>query len=104
MADLQKSLKDAAYIGIGFGVIGFQKAQVLRHDLTKQVKQRLETTEIDLRVEGLGDLGERIQPMLERIEDLAEELAPQAREMVDQATGMAVQAGQHLSERVKAFS
>jgi len=31
------TLKDAAYVGIGFGVLGFQKAQVRRQELIKQL-------------------------------------------------------------------
>ena len=34
MADLPKTLKDAAYVTIGLGVIGFQKAQVRRQELS----------------------------------------------------------------------
>lgn len=97
MADLHQSLRDAAYIGIGFGVIGFQKAQVLRHDLTKQVKQRLETTELDLRVDGLGD---KLQPVLDRLEDLP----THALNIAGQAAGRAREAGQQLSGRIKAHA
>ncbi len=32
-----ETLKDAAYVTIGFGVIGFQKAQVRRQELKKQL-------------------------------------------------------------------
>src|SRR5580704_5847498 len=40
------TIKDAAYVTIGFGVLGFQKAQVRRVELTKQLetqKAQLET-------------------------------------------------------------
>ena len=33
-----KNLESAAYVAIGFGVLGFQKLQVRRHELTKQLK------------------------------------------------------------------
>jgi len=32
------TIKDAAYVTIGFGVLGFQKAQVRRHELAKQLE------------------------------------------------------------------
>jgi len=32
-----ETLKNATYVTIGFGVLGFQKAQVRRHELTKQL-------------------------------------------------------------------
>lgn len=38
MTDVAKTLKDAAYITIGMGVIVFQKAQVARNDLSKQLE------------------------------------------------------------------
>ena len=37
MADITKTLRDAAYVTIGLGVIGFQRAQVRRQELTKQL-------------------------------------------------------------------
>ena len=35
------TVKDAAYVTIGFGVLGFQKAQVRRQELTKQLEGQL---------------------------------------------------------------
>jgi ABC-type transporter Mla subunit MlaD len=35
------TVKDAAYVTIGFGVLGFQKAQVRRVELTKQLEEQL---------------------------------------------------------------
>ena len=40
--DIAKVLQDAAYVGIGLGVIAFQKAQVQRVELQKTVEDRLE--------------------------------------------------------------
>jgi hypothetical protein len=37
------ALKNAAYVAIGFGVIGFQKAQVRRRELTKQLEDLIKT-------------------------------------------------------------
>ncbi len=39
--DVSKALKDALYIGVGLGVIAFQKAQVQRQELQKVVEERL---------------------------------------------------------------
>ena len=36
--ELAKVLQDAAYVGIGLGVIAFQKAQVQRQELTKSLQ------------------------------------------------------------------
>lgn len=35
--DIARAAKDAAYVAIGAGVLGFQRAQVRRHDLGKRV-------------------------------------------------------------------
>lgn len=37
MTEVTRALKDAAYVTIGMGVIAFQKAQVARNDLTRQL-------------------------------------------------------------------
>jgi methyl-accepting chemotaxis protein len=40
-ADVNKAIKDGAYIAIGLGVLGFQRAQVQRVELTKQLEAQL---------------------------------------------------------------
>lgn len=42
--DLQKTARDALYVSIGLGIIAFQKAQVRRVELTKQLKGQLGET------------------------------------------------------------
>jgi hypothetical protein len=39
------TLKDAAYVTVGIGVLGFQKAQVRRVELTKQLEEQVKTIE-----------------------------------------------------------
>lgn len=39
--DATKRLLDAVYVGVGLGVIAFQKAQVQRQELQKAVEERL---------------------------------------------------------------
>ena len=36
--DINKTLRDGLYIGVGLGVIAFQKAQVQRQELRKQAR------------------------------------------------------------------
>jgi ElaB/YqjD/DUF883 family membrane-anchored ribosome-binding protein len=48
MADMTTNLKDAAYITVGLGVLGFQKAQVRRVELTKQVEEQRKQLEAQL--------------------------------------------------------
>ena len=42
------TIKDAAYVTIGFGVLGFQKAQVRRVELTKQLDEQRSVLEAQL--------------------------------------------------------
>ena len=81
--DVTKTIKDAAYITIGFGVLAFQKAQVRRREIEKQ----LEDQTIDLRAQFskvADEVEERIEPLVEAVEtsldQLEERLPEQARE------------------------
>ena len=95
--DITKSAKDAAYIAIGLGVMGFQRAQVRRRELIELAKQQLpameapltearaelarRVTELDGRVTELASLLEsRIQPVEQRLPAPAQALLGQARE------------------------
>jgi hypothetical protein len=81
MADVTKTVKDAAYVTVGLGVLAFQKAQVGRRELTKQVETQLNET--TTQVKGLAKKVEgRIQPVLGQIE---EAVPTQAKDLVKQA-------------------
>ena len=73
MADVTKTLKDAAYVTIGFGVIAFQKAQVRRQELTKQLEEQrrqLETQAAEAREQFtklLEGLDKQFQPVIDEI-------------------------------------
>jgi uncharacterized membrane-anchored protein YhcB (DUF1043 family) len=115
MADVQKTVKDALYVAVGLGVIGFQKAQVRRRELTKQVEGQLKTAESQLstqrkRVEGQVAAGaeqlekltkqfqQRIDPVLNTIE---EKLPEAARDLVKQARTAAHNAQDQLIARAR---
>ena len=51
MADLNQMFKDSAYAAVGFGVLGFQKAQVRRHELTKQLQAQRKSVDEQLRTQ-----------------------------------------------------
>lgn len=68
--DIGKVLQEALYIGVGLGVIAFQKAQVQRVELTKQLKAQL------------GDAREQV----EKIGSSSDDLASDARRQVDKLT------------------
>ena len=90
MADVTKTVKDAAYVTVGLGVLAFQKAQVARRDLTKQVESQLSQT--GSQVKGLSKKVEgRIQPVLGQLEQTvpsqAKDLVKQARTAAEQLQG-----------------
>jgi hypothetical protein len=75
------TVKDAAFVTIGFGVLGFQKAQVWRHELTKQLETQLAETRkaaasFATQIEGY------VAPVLETVES---SLPPTASEFLKQA-------------------
>ena len=106
MADVTATLKDAAYVTVGLGVLGFQKAQVRRVELQKQLEQQrkvIETqvaeglaklTEASKTFQGLArDLDARIEPVREQVGaqiDAVEGYLPeQVRDLVKQARAAA---------------
>ncbi|HEX7168029.1 MAG TPA: hypothetical protein VF230_13710 [Acidimicrobiales bacterium] len=101
--DLTKTLKDAAYVAAGFGVIAFQKAQVRRREITEQ----FETQTADLRTQFAkvaDEVEERIEPLVGAVEtsldQLEERLPDQAREALKSARSAAKEAQSVLRSRL----
>ena len=95
--DITKTAKDAAYVAIGLGVMGFQRAQVRRRELVDLAKQQLPSIEapltaaraelhrrasdIDGRVtEIVAKFESRVQPVEQRLPAQAQAVLGQARE------------------------
>jgi hypothetical protein len=107
---VSKTLKDAAYVAVGIGVIGFQKAQVRRQELRKDLAGRRQ--ELGTQVEEYGvllrDLAGRVEPVVkdleQRIEPVRAEiearLPEQAKELVQQARVVAKEAQEQLRARL----
>src|SRR4051794_24319271 len=85
MADVTKTVKDAAYITVGLGVIAFQKAQVRRQELRKQFETQLEGTRTQVQ-KLTEDIQTRIEPVISQVEG---RLPKEARDLVDQARSAA---------------
>jgi hypothetical protein len=109
--DLSRVAQDAAYVAIGIGVVGFQKAQVARRELIEQLERQRTASEspvsdvfaqvADLRAQvaktwsdldkTLGELIERadatFEPVAERLPAQAQAVVKQAREARDQIRG-----------------
>jgi ElaB/YqjD/DUF883 family membrane-anchored ribosome-binding protein len=104
-ADLTKTLKDAAYVVVGFGVIAFQKAQVRRRELEKQLAEQRTTWQEQV-TKVAADAEARFEPVAQSIEtslDLVEERLPeQAREVFKQVRSTAKEAGEQFRSRLAA--
>ena len=103
MNDLTKTLKDAAYVVVGFGVLAFQKAQVRRVELEKQLGVSTESFRAQL-TKVAADAEKNIEPVVEAVEasldQLEERLPEQAREVFKQARTTAKDAGEQLRARL----
>jgi hypothetical protein len=110
MFDVTKNLKDAAYVVIGLGVIGYQQAQAQ----TKEARARLldQRSKLDKQVDETRaqlnkiakDVETRFEPVREtvegRLDTLQERLPERAKELVGQARQAAQQAEANLRSRL----
>jgi hypothetical protein len=78
MTDVRSTIKDAAYVGIGFGVLAFQKAQVRRQELQK----RFEASIGDAKG-GFGKLSDDVQDRIKLVEERLEVLSKQVDAAAD---------------------
>ena len=121
--DVRATARDAAYVGIGFGVLAFQKAQVQRQELKKKldagladaqgnVKSLGSTLEdrvklVEERLEALSKQGEQLADELEArfekaLDDVEGKLPEQAREVFGQVRGAAKDARTQVRSLVRA--
>jgi hypothetical protein len=83
-ADLSQALKDGVYVAIGLGVLGFQRAQVRRVELTRQLEGWLaQTEEIGDRPGAGGEplSGAELTPPLRALAGRVDEALAPAREL-----------------------
>lgn len=78
MADVRSTIKDVAYVGIGFGVLAFQKARAQRREL----QEKLSASVGEARG-GFDKLGEDVQDRLKLVEERLEALGKQADAAAD---------------------
>ncbi|HEY1116574.1 MAG TPA: hypothetical protein VGE43_02645 [Acidimicrobiales bacterium] len=99
LEDLQKTARDSFYVTVGLGVIAFQKAQVQRHELRKQLEHGVGGAQQGV-VESVKTIEERLEAVEQRLDavldDVEEKLPAQARLVMTQARGVAKDARQQL--------
>jgi ElaB/YqjD/DUF883 family membrane-anchored ribosome-binding protein len=115
--DIAAIAKDATYVVIGAGVLGYQQAQVQRQELRKllaepkaDIGDRVANVRTDLsgalrNVDTtVGNLAERLEEIIERLETAVapfeDRLPPQARDMAKQAHEQAKEARSQLRSRI----
>lgn len=77
MAEVNDRVREVAYVAVGLGVLGFQRAQARRRQMAAQLRElerRIEPT-----LEGIGD---RVDPVLDQ---LAQHLPEQAQAFLSSA-------------------
>jgi ElaB/YqjD/DUF883 family membrane-anchored ribosome-binding protein len=97
--DIHKTVRDSFYVTVGLGVIAFQKAQVQRQELRKQLEGGVGEAQ-----RNLGDSVKTVEERLEAVEhridevldDVEEKLPPQARLVMSQARSVAKDARHQL--------
>ena len=104
--DITDNLRDAAYIVIGMGVIGAQRAQVRREEFRKNFAAQRDVLEargaeaVKLVGELVKQADARVEPILgaveAQIDAVADRLPPQAKTLVTQAN----QARRDVRQRV----
>lgn len=83
--DLTNRLRDAAYTAVGLGVLGVQRLQVRRRELSRQLQPQMKEAAARLqRLAAAAD--ERVNPVLERLE---QDLPEATRDMVRTARSAA---------------
>ncbi len=87
-AEFNQALREGAYVAVGLGVLGFQKAQVRRVELTKQ----------------LGELAKQLEAQLAQVGDLGTQVEAYAKLARSQAETAREEFTQQVSEQVTAAS
>lgn len=97
--DIQKTVRDSFYVTVGLGVIAFQKAQVQRNELRKQLEEGVGGAHQTV-AESVKTVEERLEAVEQRIDavldDVEEKLPVQARLVMAQARGVAKDARHQL--------
>ena len=103
--NLSQNLKDTAYVAVGLGVLGFQRAQVARRDLATTVAADRERLEASLRAQA-EDLSTVLDTQLSEVKvqlgkavsNLEEVLEPVTKEL----EGRLAEVEERLPEEVRA--
>lgn len=99
LEDINRGLREGLYIGIGLGVIAFQKAQVQRQELRKQLEGSVggARTAVEERVRTVEERLEAVEQRIDAVlDDVEQRLPEQARTVMHQAREVARDARNQL--------
>lgn len=101
--DIQKTVRDSFYVTVGLGVIAFQKAQVQRAELRKQLEEGVGGVQQAVN-DSIKTVEERLEAVEEQIDavldDVEERLPEQARTTLSQARSSAKDARAQLRQLI----
>lgn len=110
MQEVTKIAKDMAHVVVGAGLLGLQKAQVRRVEISKRLDQQLKAAEAQLTdvrsalVSTIETVEARVEPVMSdlegRFDELETKLPVPAKEMVQQARSLAKEAQVQLKNRL----
>jgi len=112
-AEVTTIARDAAYVAVGLGVLGLQKAQVKRVDLQDKLNGDLHLDDrlaeakaaVTCGVARLDDIVEETMQIVETaLEPLEEQLPPAARDLTTKARRQARQVHSQIRQRIAAKS
>ena len=95
MAELSQILRDAAYVGVGFGVLTFQRAQVRRQELKKQLESQLGDAK-----GGFSRLSETVEDRVKLLEERFEGVQEQLETVLGEVEANVERALDELSTRL----
>jgi hypothetical protein len=101
--EVGRRVKDAVYVGVGLGVLAFQKAQVRRRELTKLLDERAGEGRTVVRSveQGYGALDELAGAFEAMVFERLEPALPEsARAAVEQARALTTNVRAQLRERL----
>ncbi|MDA8184882.1 MAG: hypothetical protein M0035_10725 [Actinomycetota bacterium] len=112
--EIAKTARDTAYVVVGLGVLGFQRAQVRRQELYKRLAEPRSRVEDTLKVarselsKRTKDVDGKVEAVIDRIEaslePIEERLPAPARDLVKQAHSQAREVRQQLVELISAIA
>lgn len=95
MADVSQIMKDAAYVGIGFGVLTFQRAQVQRQEVKKQLEAQLGDAK-----GGFSKLSETVEDRVKLLEERFEDVQSQLEATLSEVEANVEKALDELTARL----